>query len=87
MLVVYKGKTIVHFVEVVKAEDEGDIEVKFLRKHTKVPNGFVEQDVKDTHSVTVGSVVLILPQPSTSGSTRRATVIKKFATNFSFYEM
>ena len=43
VLVVYKEKRKVHFVgEVVKEKDEeGDIEVKFLRKHTKVPNGFV----------------------------------------------
>ena len=89
VLVVYKGKRKVHFVgEVIKEKDqEGDIEVKFLRKHTKVPNGFVEPDVEDIHSVPVGSVVLILPQPSTSGSTRRATAIKKFATVFSSYEM
>ena len=88
VLVVYKGKRKVHFVgEVIKEKDEGDIEVKFLRKRTKVPNGFVEPDVEDIHSVPVGSVVLILPQPSTSGSTRRATAIKKFATDFSSYEM
>ena len=89
VLVVYKGKRKVHFVgEVIEEKDEeGDIEVKFLRKHTKVPNGFVEPDVEDIHSVSVGSVVLILPQPSTSGSTRRATAIKKFATDFSSYEM
>ena len=38
VLVVYKGKRKVHFVgEVVKDKDEeGDIEVKFLRKHTLV---------------------------------------------------
>ena len=76
-----------HFVgEVIKEDEEGDIKVKFLRKHTKVPNGFVEPDVEDIHSVSVGSVVLFLPQPSTSGSTRRATAIKKLATDFSSYE-
>ena len=83
VLVVYKGKRKVHFVEVVKEKDEGDIEVKFLRKHTKVLNGFVEPDVEDIHSASVGSIVLILPQPSTSGSTRRATTIKKLSTDFS----
>ena len=77
-----------HFVgEVVKEEDEGDIEVKFLRKHSKIPNGFVEPDIEDIYSVPVRSVVLILPQPSTSGSTRRATAIKKFTTDFSSYKI
>ena len=40
--------------EVVKEEDkEGDLEVKFLRKHTKVPNDFVKPDVKGIESVPV----------------------------------
>ena len=78
VLVAYKGKREVHFVgEVVKEKDEeGDTKVKFLRKHTKVPNGFVKPDVKDIHLVPVGSVVFILPQPFTSGSTRRTPAIK-----------
>ena len=74
--------------EVVKKEnEEGDVEVKFLRKHTKVPNGFVKPDEENIHSVPIRSVVLILLQPSTSGSTRRATAITKFATDFSCYEI
>ena len=66
-----------NFLEVAKEEnEEADVEVRFLRKHTKVPNDFVEPDVEDIHSVPVRCVVLILPQPSTSGSTKRATAIK-----------
>ena len=86
VLVVCKGKRKVHFVgEVVKEEDvEGGMEVKFLRKHTKVPNGFVEPHVEDIHSVPFESVVLVLPQPSISGFTRRAIAVKIFLTNFSY---
>ena len=64
-----------------------DLKVKFLRKHTTVSNGFVEPDVEDTLSVSVRSVVLVFPQPSTSGSTRGATAIKNLLPIFSSYEM
>ena len=89
VVVVCKGKRIVHFVgKVVKEEDvEGDMEVKFLRKHTKVPNGFVEPHVEDIHSVPIGSVVLVLPQLSISGYTRRSTAVKNVVTNISSYEI
>ena len=44
-----------HFVgEVAKEEDkEGNLKVKFLKKHTKVPNSFVEVDVEDVQSVPI----------------------------------
>ena len=88
MRVINKGKKSAFVGEVVKEEDEeGDIEVKFLRKHSKIPNGFVEPDIEDICSVPVRSVVLILPQPSSSGSTRRATAIKKSTTDFSSYKI
>ena len=84
VLVVYRGKKVQFVREVVKEKnEEGDIEVKFLRKHTKAPNGFDKPDVEDILSVLVGSLVLILAQPSKSGSTRRETAIKNLPSIFS----
>ena len=90
VLVVYEGKRKVHFVgQILKEEDEdGELEIKFLRKHPKVYNGFIEPPVEDIHSVPAKTVKLVLPQPfNLSGSTKRAMGIKKFHTDFSAYDM
>ena len=89
VLVTYEGKRKVHFVEQILKEDEdGDLEIKFLRKHPKIINGFVEPAIENIHSVPVASVTLVLQQPcNVTGSTRRAIGIKKFHTDFSAYDM
>ena len=90
VLVTYERKRKVHFVgQILKEKDEdGDLEIKFLRKHPKISNGFVEPAIEDIRSVSVASVTLVLPQPcNPTGSTRRAIGIKKFHTDFSAYDM
>ena len=49
VLVTYEGKRKVHFVgQILKEEDEdGDLEIKLLRKHPKISNGFVKPAIED----------------------------------------
>ena len=89
VLVGYEKKRKVYFVgQVLKEDEDGDLEVKFLRKHPMIRNGFVDPPVEDIHSVPASSVILVLPQPLTmSGSTKRAKCIGKFSTDLSALEI
>ena len=85
VLVKYEGRRKVHYIgRVTKEEDEeGDLEISFL----KVPIGFIESTVEDVHSVPVGMVIMMLPQPVIAQSTKRMMGIRKFSIDFSVYDI
>lgn len=68
-----------------KVIDEGkgrEIVVSYLRRSTKVKNGFRLPDVADIATVDINDVKMILPQPSFTG-TKRQQGVYKFELDFS----
>jgi len=86
VLVQYDCKRKVFYVgQALKEKDEGDLEIKFLRKHPRVEDGFTEPNIEDIHAVPSFSLVMVLPPPVTPASTKRVLGIKKFAVDLTGY--
>ena len=66
-MLLYPTKTSYHYIGCVLEEedDDGDTELRFVRKATKCENeyNYVEPAVEDFHAVSVTSVLLLLPNP------------------------
>ena len=69
-------------------DEDGDIEVRFLRKAHKIDNAYVDPVVKDIHAVPVTSVKVVLPRPvDEQCPTKRTTRIKQFPVNLEHYHI
>jgi hypothetical protein len=79
-----KHEKIVYFIgRVLKNKDEnGDIQVTFYRKHTKMIDKFILPIVPDLSMVPENDVKMILPSPVEQGKTKRQTALLSFSIGF-----
>ena len=69
-------------------DEDGDIEVRFLREAYKIDNAYIDPVVDDIHAVPVTSVKAVLPrQVDEHCPTKRTTGIKRFPVNLEHYHI
>lgn len=73
VLVQFPGKVNRYFIALVTEEEdnEGDIEVRYLKKNDKCTDKYVLPDKIQMHSLPIKDVKMILPAPPILGSTRQ----------------
>lgn len=84
VLVKFHQKKNIFFVGIVTGlkDDEGDYEVTFLRKSSKILDKFVYPTVPDICSVNEASIKMILPTPAPHKGTKRQASYYHFEVNF-----
>ena len=92
ILVEYAGKDKKrHYIGLITQpkDEEGDFEVKFLRKSTKHVKSccFVEPYTEEINSVEESSILGILPHPTSTSTTKRRRGIMEFDINLISYNM
>ena len=87
----YAGeKTVVHYIGLLldEEDEDGDIEVRVLRKAHNVDNAYVDPVVEDIRAVPVTSVNVVLSrQVDKQCPTKRTTWIKRFPVNLEHYHI
>ncbi|GBM53125.1 hypothetical protein AVEN_191315-1 [Araneus ventricosus] len=76
-------KKIVHFVGIVEAVKDDEVEINFLKKCNS-GNGFVSPEKEDRGSYSYGEICLILPPPNEVGGTYRCPRKLVFHMNYQF---
>ena len=92
VLVEYEGKYKKrHYIGVITQpkDEEGDFEVKFLRKSAKhvMSCCFVEPYTEEINSVEESSILGVLPHPTSTNTTKRRRGIMQFDINLNDYNM
>ena len=64
-------------------DEDGDIEVRFLRKAHKIDNAYIDPVVENNHAVPVTPVKVVLPRPVDEQCP--TTGIKRFPENLENY--
>lgn len=79
-----KSKKPIYYIgQVLGSKDEnGDLEVQFYRKHTKIPDKFVLPLVPDISTIAESAIKTILPKPNAHGKTKRQVDLLSFEIGF-----
>ena len=84
VLIQFAGKKMIYYCGVVikDREENGDYEVRYLKKYTKIKGSFVQPDPPQILPVAESDIVMILPTPILHGTTKRQKEHLKFEVNF-----
>lgn len=82
VLVEFQDRKKIYFVGKVTKVADGDIEVSYCRKSSKMLDAFVFPLVEDIAQVDIKDIKLILPPPIKQNGTKRACSFLRFSINF-----
>ena len=78
-----QGKNWKNFVAQVVAgpDNDGDFDVKFMKRSCNIKYGFIFAEVEDLASIKLQDIVKVLPKPLPIAATKRLSGIYKFQIN------
>ena len=82
VFVEFQDRKKIYYVGKVTKVDDGDIEISYCRKSSKILGAFVFPLVADIAQVDIEDIKLILPPPINQNSTKRACSFLRFPINF-----